>query len=144
MSKIRIFLTFFFMLFLVQGFHAQTKGEGDLEELMSQIRREKFDLILPQVMRENNIDMWIHVLREGNPDPLSSNLGSDSGVFIFMDRGDRIERAVFGHSLDLVRECGAYDIVAQPEIRIPLTALPEYRMPLGAFYRKGGTEWPGG
>jgi len=143
-NKVRILLFFFCLLFLVQGLDAQIKEEGDLKELMNQIRRDKFDLILPQVMRENNIDMWIHVLREGNPDPLSSNLGSDSGVFIFTDRGDRIERAVFGQSADLVRECGAYDLVAQPEIRIPLTALPEYRMPLGVFYRKGGTEWPGG
>ena len=144
MSKLKIFLTFFCMLFLVHGLHAQKREPEDTVELMNQIRREKFDLILPQVMRENNIDMWIHVLREGNPDPLSSNLGSNSGIFIFTDRGDRVERAVFGHSSDLVQECGAYDIVAQPEIRIPLTALPEYRMPLGAFYRKGGTEWPGG
>jgi hypothetical protein len=124
---------------------AQAQEEDDLKELMNQIRREKFDLILPQVMRENNIDMWIQVLREGNPDPVASNLGSDYGVFIFADRGgDRIERAVFGHCSDLVQECGAYDIIAIPEIKIPLTAFPEYRMPLGAFYRKGGTEWPGG
>jgi hypothetical protein len=133
------------MLFLVHGLHARDQEPDAIEELMSQIRREKFDLILPQIMRENNIDMWIHVLREGNPDPLSSNLGSDSGVFIFTDRGgDRIERAVFGHSSDLIQECGAYDIIAKPEIKIPLTAFPEYRMPLEAFYRKGGTEWPGG
>ena len=124
---------------------AQAQEENDLKELMNQIRLEKFDLILPQVMRENNIDMWIQVLREGNPDPVASNLGSDYGVFIFTDRGgDRIERAVFGHCSDLVQECGAYDIIAKPEIKIPLTAFLEYRMPLGAFYRKGGTEWPGG
>jgi hypothetical protein len=145
MSKVKIFLTIFGIIFLAQGLKVQERGQEDAEELMSQIRREKFDLILPQIMRENNIDMWIHVLREGNPDPLSSNLGSDSGVFIFTDRGgDRIERAVFGHSSDLVQECGAYDIIAKPEIKIPLTAFPEYRMPLRAFYRKGGTEWPGG
>lgn len=122
----------------------QAQEEDDLKELMNQIRRDKFDLILPQVMRENNIDMWIQVLREGNPDPVASNLGSDYGVFIFTDRGgDRIERAVFGHCSDLVQECGAYDIIAKPEIKTPLTDFPEYRMPLGAFYRKGGTEWPG-
>ena len=145
MSKVRIFVTFFSILILAHGLQAQKQAPEDTQELMNQIRREKFDLILPQVMRENNIDMWIHVLREGNPDPISSNLGSNSGVFIFTDRGEnRIERAVFGHSSDLVQECGAYDIIAKPEIRIPLTGFPEYRMPLGAFYRKGGTEWPGG
>ena len=28
-------------------------------ERMCQIRKDKFDLILPEVMRENGIDMWI-------------------------------------------------------------------------------------
>jgi hypothetical protein len=133
------------MIFLTQGLHTLTKEEMDLKELLNQIRREKFDVILPQVMRENKIDMWIHVLREGSPDPLSSQLGSESGVFIFTDRGgDRLERAVFGHTSDLIQECGAYDIIFPPDIKPPLKAFPEYRMPLGAFYRKGGTEWPGG
>jgi hypothetical protein len=144
MNKMRLCLVIFLLLFFALELNAQTKEREDLQELMNQIRRDKFDHILPQVMQENNIDMWIHVLREGNPDPLSSNLGSESGVFIFTDRGDRIERAVFGHSSDLVRECGAYDIVAQPDIKIPLIAFPEHRMPLDVFYGLGGTEWPGG
>ena len=76
MKKLRILLTFCCILFFVSGFNAQTKEEDDLQELLNQIRREKFDNILPQVMRENNIDMWIHVFREGSPDPLSSQLGS--------------------------------------------------------------------
>ncbi len=145
MNIIRILLTFCCILFPVFGLNAQTKEEANLQELLNQIRREKFELILPQVMRENNIDIWIHVFRDGSPDPLSSQLGSEYGVFIFTDRGgDRIERAVFGHSSDLVQECGAYDIIAKPEVKIPLTAFPDYRMPLGAFYRQGGTEWLGG
>lgn len=145
MRKKGVFLTLGCMLMLLPSLHAGAGEKDDLKELLNQIRREKFDIILPQVMRENGIDMWIHVLREGNPDPLSSNLGSKSGVFIFTDRGgDRIERAVFGHCSDLVSECGAYDIVVRPEIKIPLTAFPEHRMPLMVFYRMGGTEWPGG
>ena len=138
-------LTFLCVLWLVAGFNGQTKENNELKELLNQIRREKFDNILPQVMRENNIDMWIHVLREESPDPLSSQLGSESGVFVFTDRGgDRIERAVFGHTSDLIQKCGAYDIIVPPDIKIPLSAFPEYRMPLEVFYRMGGTEWPGG
>ena len=113
---------------------AQAQEEDDLKELMNQIRRDKFDLILPQVMREHKIDMWIQVMREGVPDPLAEDLGSKSGIFIFTDRGgDRIERAVFDYSSDLVRECGAYDIIYEPKIRIPL----------GVYYREGDAEWPG-
>ncbi|MHA2244333.1 MAG: M24 family metallopeptidase [Candidatus Hodarchaeales archaeon] len=80
-------------------------------EMLNLIRREKFDIILPKAMRENEVDMWIHAMREGNPDPLSIDLGGDIGYFIFTDRGsNRIERAVLGGYEDELRQCGAYDI----------------------------------
>ena len=44
-------------------------------ERMCQIRAEKFDLIMPNAMQENNLDMWIVVMREGNLDPLWEALG---------------------------------------------------------------------
>ena len=71
-------------------------------ELQQLIRKEKFDLILPIAMREHDIAMWIHLMQEGNPDPLAADLGGDHGYFIFTDRGeDRIERAVLGGYDDL-------------------------------------------
>jgi hypothetical protein len=113
MSKMRILQTFLFIFILAQGFHAQTRVQSDLvdEDVMNLIRNEKFDLVLPQIMRNNQIDMWIHVMRAGDPDPLADDLGSESGVFIFTDRGgDRIERAVLGFSSESIAESGAYDI----------------------------------
>lgn len=85
-------------------------------EFMNQIRREKFDLVLPEVMRENDIDMWITVGREGYDEPLATDLGDaymgDIGYFIFTDRGgERIERAALEISDYLLVENGAYDIV---------------------------------
>ncbi|MBW1887446.1 MAG: hypothetical protein JRI52_03730 [Deltaproteobacteria bacterium] len=67
-------------------------------EVNNQIRREKFDLVLPEVMKKNNVDMWIHVIRRAIPDDFGAGeFGSTSGVFVFTDRwGDRIERAVLG------------------------------------------------
>jgi hypothetical protein len=98
-----------------------------IEEWNNQIRREKFDLVLPQAMRKCNVDMWIHVMRESIPDDFGAeDLGSASGVFVFTDRGgDRIERAVLGRrwgatqreegkQSKLVEECGAYDIIRDP------------------------------
>ncbi len=93
----------------------------------NQIRRDKFDLILPEIMRERGIDMWIHVMRESVPDKFGiEEFGSASGVFIFTDRGgDRIERAILGRRWGVtqrgwgetdyryVEECGAYDIVGR-------------------------------
>jgi len=117
MSKVRIFLTFFSILILVQAFHAQTQKAEAMEDMLNLIRREKFDFILPQAMRENKIDMWIHVMgtnnvEEGNLDPLRLDLGGNTGCFIFTDRGgDRIERAAFGRISGAVRNSGAYDII---------------------------------
>jgi hypothetical protein len=107
---------------------AQAQEEPDLEEWNHQIRREKFDRVLPDVMRKNDVDMWIHVMREAVPDPFGAeDLGSTSGVFVFTDRGgDRIERAVLGrrwgasHAGETwrvtwdtrsVEESGAYEII---------------------------------
>jgi Xaa-Pro aminopeptidase len=84
------------------------------QQTLDLIRQEKFDLILPGAMRDNGIDMWIHGIRMGNPDPLEQDLGAEFGVFIFTDRGGaRIERAVLQpfHLLD--RQ--AYDIVGDLE-----------------------------
>ena len=107
----------------------QAQDEDEIKELQNQIRRDKFDQILPQIMREYDIDMWIHVMREGSPDFMGDELGSNNGVFIFTDRGDdRIERAVIGHrwrDSDLVREGGAYDIIAEEVSRIEMPGGPK-------------------
>ncbi len=81
---------------------------------MNQIRNDKFDHILPEAMRENNIDMWIVTNREGDYDPLYPDMGagytSNNGYYIFTDKGSgRIERAALGISGYLLKEGGAYD-----------------------------------
>ena len=66
---------------------------------MKLIREEKFDVILPRVMRDNEIDMWIHVKRK--PDFFDFEFGEKPGVYIFTDRGGtRIDRAVLGGQVD--------------------------------------------
>ncbi len=86
-------------------------------ERLCRIRQEKFDLILPQALRENGVDMWIVVLREGQPDPLYEDLGRGyvmgTGYYVFSDRGgERIERAVLGIDNPLFDACPAYDVLA--------------------------------
>jgi len=126
-------MTMFFLLFTPFLFspRAEAQQAEELTEWNHRIRREKFDLVLPEVMRENDVDMWIHVMRETIPDPFGAEeLGSTSGVFVFTDRGgDRIERAVLGRrwgashagetwrvtwETTLVEESGAYDILQNP------------------------------
>ena len=74
------------------GVHTAKSGG----EVIRLIRNEKLRLILPGAMRDNNVDMWIHVTRAGDPDPMAPHFGSTNGYLIFTDLGDRIERAVFG------------------------------------------------
>jgi hypothetical protein len=116
---------------------AQAQEEDDLKEWNNRIRRDKFDIVLPEVMRKNNVDMWIHVMRIAIPDAFGAEeLGSTSGVFVFTDRGgDRIERAVLERrwgavhresgegDYKLVEECGAYDIISDPiRVQEPLAS----------------------
>ncbi len=127
--KPREILILIAVLFTVPFANAQVQKEDDLKEWNNQIRRERFDLVLPKAMKKNNIDMWIHVMREAVRDPFGAqDLGSTSGVFIFTDRGgDRIERAVLGRRWgatqreriasdhkDPIAELGAYDIIGEP------------------------------
>ena len=55
---------------------------------MNQVRNDKFDLVLPEAMRENNIDMWIITNREGNFDPLYADMGEgyvgSTGYYILL------------------------------------------------------------
>ena len=86
------------------------------EGMLNHVRRERFDLILPRVMREHDVDMWIHIIRPwawGGTDPLRYELGSKSGVFVFTDRGDDgIERVAFQGD---VQDPGAYDSVSEED-----------------------------
>ncbi len=105
MSKIRILPALFLAIILIQGIGAQAQEARSRYETMRMIRKEKFDLVLPGAMRDNTIDMWIHVMMGGINDPLTLDLGisgkitvTDTLTFvIFTDRGgDRIERALLG------------------------------------------------
>jgi Xaa-Pro aminopeptidase len=124
---------------------ASAKGEAQRRwERMNQIREEKFDLVLPEVMRENGVDMWITVNREGYEDPLTEDFGrgyvGDYGYYIFTDRGgDRIERAILGVGTALVEDNGAYDIIGDSEelrefveARNPRTIALNYARNIGA------------
>jgi Xaa-Pro aminopeptidase len=87
-----------------------------------QIRSDKFNYVLPEVMRENKIDMWIVTLQEQAYDPLYDDLGrgypaSMLGYYVFTDRGgDRIERAALGIEGYMLEQCGVYDIVTGPDL----------------------------
>jgi Xaa-Pro aminopeptidase len=85
-------------------------------ERLCTIRADKFDLILPQAMRENGIDMWITMMKEGLLDPLWEDLGrgyvGGTAYYIFTDRGgERIERVAAGVGGYMLAQCGVYDSI---------------------------------
>jgi Xaa-Pro dipeptidase len=98
MYAAKVFLIFLFTIVITGIPKAHNISAKATAEIIHLIRSEKFDLILPGAMRDNNVDMWIHATRVGRPDPMAMYFGSVDGYIIFTDRGgDRIERAVFGN-----------------------------------------------
>ncbi len=77
------------------------------------IRQEKFDLVLPQAMADNDIDLWIVVSREGDLDPLWEAMGRGYvggwAYWVFTQREDRVERAAFGVGGYGPEACPSYD-----------------------------------
>ena len=85
-------------------------------ERLCLIRKDKFDLVLPNAMRDTGIDMWIVMFKEGHYDPLYEDLGRGYpgrvAFYVFTDRGgDRIERAALGVEGRTLEGCRAYDRV---------------------------------
>jgi len=98
MYTLKVFLIFLFTIIVTSIGKAHDISAKATAEIMHLIRSEKFDLILPSAMRDNDVDMWIHATRVGRPDPMAMYFGSVDGYIIFTDRGDdRIERAVLGN-----------------------------------------------
>ena len=93
----QMIMTLLFALLAAPIVNAQVPARSSKagREILRQIREDKLDLVLPAAMRDNNVDMWIHVTRNGDPDPMVYEFGSMSGYLIFTDLGDRVERAVF-------------------------------------------------
>lgn len=80
--------------------YTDSYGESEYRiEQLNEIRRDKFELILPDVMKKLGIEMWIHVSRRGARDPMSVDLGFDHGVLIVSLKNDVYEKALFGYAV---------------------------------------------
>ncbi len=116
MRLTKIIVVLIGLLLLIQGVNVMAQEAKLRFELLNLIRKEKFDKILPGAMRDNEIDMWIHVIRRGDPDAFALDFGATMGHIIFSDRGgDRIERAIFGISFAPVADRSVYDIRGSEE-----------------------------
>ena len=110
-SKINMYL----FLFLFHGLLIAQDAKARFE-MMNTIRRDKLDLVLPGAMRDNDIDVWIHVIRRGDPDPMELDFGVNMGHVVFTDYGgNRIERALFGNRFAEIADESVYDIFGDEE-----------------------------
>lgn len=83
-------------------------------EMQNLIRREKMDLVMPEAMRENDIEMWMHVIRVGSGDSFVLDFGGNGGYFIFTDKGEKgIEKAFFRSGLDGVADESIFDVMGE-------------------------------
>jgi Xaa-Pro aminopeptidase len=105
-------------LALLAGLAPPTRGGEARErwERQCQIRRDKFDLVLPEAMRESGIDLWLVQVKEGHLEPLYDDLGrgyaTGIGYYLFSDRGgERVERLALGIDGYLLEACGVYDAI---------------------------------
>ncbi|MBJ89154.1 MAG: hypothetical protein CMO98_04760 [Woeseia sp.] len=115
-TAIQKVLTTIVALVFVSSLSAASIHPKNLAEMLKEIRKDKFDYVLPKAMRDNNVDMWIHVIRQKKPEPLALDLGGNAGVFIFTDKGgDRIERAVLGIADEELWSLEAYDLFISGE-----------------------------
>jgi len=101
-----------------RAIHAQPPAEPAKVrwERLCQIRKDKFDRILPRAMRDHGVDMWITMQKENQFDPMYEDFGrgyvGSVGYYIFTDRGgDRIERIAIGASGGMLEGCAVYDRV---------------------------------
>jgi len=120
MSKKSVLTLFFTLIVLLSAYYVYAQESKQRYEMLRLIRHEKFDLILPGAMRDNNVDMWIHVVESGKKDPLALDLGGwfeyrawePLCYYIFTDRGgNRIERTILGGE----DQDGLYDITGSGE-----------------------------
>ena len=70
-----ILALFWALLITISSLSAYAQNSKQSYETMRLIRQEKMDLVLPGAMRDNNVDMWIHVVQSANKDPLALDLG---------------------------------------------------------------------
>lgn len=68
MRKLRFVLGFVFLFTSLSA--QQVLSLKERAKLMEEIQQERFDVLLPELMKKNNTDMWVLITREYNEDPV--------------------------------------------------------------------------
>jgi hypothetical protein len=120
-----VFATLLLAMAPVAPAAAQERPLGTLRE-QAEIRQgwleARLDRVLPRLMREHGVDMWILPMREYLEDPVFSGLVSPTTmaarrrtIYVFHDRGPElgVERIAIGGT----SQGGVYEVVRDPDAR---------------------------
>ncbi|MFQ5825360.1 MAG: M24 family metallopeptidase, partial [bacterium] len=83
----------------------------------SAIQRERINLLLPQIMKEQSVDMWLVFTRENAEDPILPTIGISHivarGAFIFSLKNGAYKKIAIAASYDVspIQATGLYDQV---------------------------------
>ena len=116
--------------------HSQILSEKNRAEIVDEVLNERFDTLLPKLMEENDIDMWILISREYNEDPVLRTMlpanwlnARRRTILVFNRQQDSVERLAVaryqvGKSID-----AAWDKEQQPDQWKRLIEIIEERNP---------------
>jgi hypothetical protein len=104
--------------------------------LMNELLKEKQEIILPQVMRETGIDMWIVSAREGKghvaltlvPSQSDGMLWEPSGYYVFFDQGAELGMERFAGRFD---DLAGFITAREPEQIAVFDASPDWYGEIG-------------
>lgn len=83
----------------------------------AKIQRDRINVLLPRVMKDQRIECWLTFTRENTTDPILKTLGVDHivarGAFIFAFKGGGFRKIAIAASYDVdpIRSSGLYDEV---------------------------------
>jgi Xaa-Pro aminopeptidase len=104
--------------------------------VIDEILEERMDNLLPKLMRERGIDMWVIISREYNEDPIMKTMlpavwlsARRRTIFVFYDNGESIERlAIARYDVGNLLK-GAWDLNTHPDQWDALVAAIEDKNP---------------
>lgn len=122
----RVILCALSVLLVAVPVHAQERPFGTLREQTAKRQewlRLRLEHVLPPLMREHDVAMWVIPMREYNEDPVFSSLASPTTfaarrrtIYVFCDRGPEhgVERIAIGGT----SQGGLYRVVRDPEAKV--------------------------
>lgn len=110
--------------------------ERERAAVIDEILEERMDNLLPTLMRERGIDMWVIISREYNEDPIMKTMlpsvwlsARRRTIFVFFDNGKEVERlAIARYDVGNLLK-GAWDLNTHPDQWDALVAAIEQKKP---------------